>query len=207
VLPKNEIIRVVPKQVKTAKSSLILKAPKTEGSIRKQYLTTPLLREIKERMEEIEANKEFFAKEYQDYGLLLCRPDGRPIDPKDLDKWFKDWQSAMKIEDQIEFQGLRKSGQMHKVRLTNNNYQLVAENGGQSAEVLMSNYNEALDSEKRTLSLLVETSFYPQDVTVSEPNPANDNADAVMQALKNSPELSAQILQLLLSGTLSAARV
>lgn len=50
----------------------------------------------------------------------------------------------------IDLQGLRKSGQMHKVRLTKNNYQLVAENGGQSPEVLMSNYNEALDTEKRT---------------------------------------------------------
>jgi len=46
---------------------------------------------------------------------------------------------------------------MHKVRLSQNNYQLVAENSGQSPEVLMSNYNEAWESEKRTLSLLVET--------------------------------------------------
>jgi hypothetical protein len=204
VLPKNEIIRVIPKQVKTAKSSLILKAPKTEGSCRKQYLTTPLLREIKERMEEIKANKEFFSKEYQDYGLLLCRPDGRPIDPKDLDKWFKEWQNAMKIEDQIEFQGLRKSGQMHKVRLTNNNYQLVAENGGQSAEVLMSNYNEALDSEKRTLSLLVETSFYPQEALPKDSTQPFENLETVLQVIQSSPELSAQILQLLLAGAVSA---
>jgi hypothetical protein len=32
----------------------------------------------------------------------------------------------------------------------------------------MSNYNEAWNSEKRTLSLLVETSFYPQAVTDTE---------------------------------------
>ena len=73
----------------------------------------------------------------------------------------------MNIETPIELQGLRKSGQMHKVRLTSNNYQLVAENSGQSPQVLMSNYNEALDSEKRTLSLLVETSFYPKSTADS----------------------------------------
>lgn len=41
VLSKNEIICVFPKEVATAGSSLILKGSKTEGSHRKQCLTTP----------------------------------------------------------------------------------------------------------------------------------------------------------------------
>lgn len=127
VIPKNEILRVFPKGIQSSKSSLILKGPKTEGSFRKQYLTTPLLIEIKERMEQIKRNKEFFREEYHDYGLLICQPDGKPVEPKSLNKSFKKWQAEMNIEDQIEFQGLRKSGQMHKVRLSKNNYQLVAE--------------------------------------------------------------------------------
>ena len=40
-LPKNEIIRIFPKLCPISKSSMILKGPKTEGSYRKQYLTTP----------------------------------------------------------------------------------------------------------------------------------------------------------------------
>jgi len=194
-LPGNEIIRIFKKQTETAKTSMILKGPKTEGSRRKQYLTTPLLREIRERLNEIEELKKFFGDEYQDYGLLICRPDGRPIDPKSLDKSFKKWQTALHIEYQIEFQGLRKSGQMHKVRLTNNNYQLVAENSGQSPEVLMSNYNEALDSEKRTLSTLVEASFYPQQSI--EPLP---DADTLLKTLRSNPELVEQIIRELLPG-------
>lgn len=194
-LPKEEIIRVFPKQDPTDKYSLILKGPKTEGSSRKQYLTTPLLQEIGERIKQIRQNKEFFSEEYQDYGLLICHPDGRPFDPKSFDKSFKRFQESMQIKDQIDFQGLRKSGQMHKVRLTKNNYQLVAENGGQSPEVLMSNYNEVLDSEKRTLSLLVETSFYPQENNVAKLS--SRDADVILQAIQSSPELSKQILQLL----------
>lgn len=205
VIPKNEIIRIFPKTIPSAKSSLILKGPKTEGSVRKQYLTTPLLLEIKERLDQIRSNKEFFGKEYHDYGLLICQPDGKPIDPKSLNKSFKKWQSEMNIEDQIEFQGLRKSGQMHKVRLSKNNYQLVAENSGQSPEVLMSNYNEALESEKRTLSLMVETSFYPQTSTAGVKTPtAGLEMDAVLQAIQNNPELSKQILQTLLLGAVHA---
>jgi len=142
----------------------------------------------------LERNKAFFGPEYQDYGLLICQPDGRPLDPNIFARWFKDEQAAQKLEDQIEFQGLRKSGQMHKVRLTKNNYQLVAENSGQSPEVLMSNYNEALESEKRALSQLVESSFYPQATP-----PPDQNAEEILQAIRGNPALSQQILQVLLS--------
>lgn len=202
VLPKDEIIRVFPKQTATAKRSLILKGPKTEGSHRKQYLTTPLLHEIRERLTQIKNDTAFLGDEYHDYGLLICQPDGRPIDPKHFDKWFKDYQRSLNIENQIEFQGLRKSGQMHKVRLTQNNYQLVAENSGQSPEVLMSNYNEALDSEKRALSVLIETSFYPPDAVQSSTTVSE--AKTILQSLSGNPELTRQILQSLLTGAVCA---
>ena len=198
VLPQNEIIRVFPKQVNTSKSHMILKAPKTEGSYRKLYLTTPLIQEIKERIEEIEKCKTYYGADYQDYGLLICQPDGRPIEPHSFSRSFNVWQTKLGIpaNEQIEFQGLRKSGQMHKVRLSQNNYQLVAESSGQSPEVLMSNYNEALETEKRTLSMLVETNFYPG----SKQEPKADSqpeAAAIMHLLQENPELSKQLLQLI----------
>jgi integrase len=205
-LPGNEIIRVFPKQVPSAKSSLILKDPKTEGSHRKLYLTFPLMREIQERLAQIKRNKEFFGKEYFDYGLLLCHPDGRPIDPKSLVAPLKKRQAHLPKDEQIEFQGLRKSGEMHKIRLSKNNFQLVAENGGHSPEVLMRNYNEVLESEKKTLAAMVEANFY-------QGNGANGNTDYahgdsgledVMQKIQENPALAGQIMQLLLAGAMSA---
>lgn len=206
-LPKGEIIRVFPKQHENTKSSLILKTPKTEGSIRKQYLPGPLLQEIRKRIDEIKHNKEFFGDSYQDCGLLICHSDGSPIDPKNLDKEFKEWQKTLKIDDKIEFQGLRKSGQMHKVRLTNNNYLLVAETGGQTAPVLMDHYDEPLESEKRNLAHLVEEDFYHQGKTDNMVPPSNENTDsattipssnktdAVVQAMREDPEFSKKVLQ------------
>ena len=60
--------------------------------------------------------KAYFDDLYSDYGLLLCQADGRPIDQKALGKAFKELQRSLRIpkEEQIEFQGLRKSGQMKK---------------------------------------------------------------------------------------------
>lgn len=203
VLPKNEVIRVFPKLVPTSKSSLILKGPKTEDSHRKQYLTEPLIREIQERLAEIEENKRFFGSDYQDYGLLICQPDGRPLDPNNLESAFRKHQDRINVpfEDRIDIQGLRKSGQMHKVRLSKNDYQLVAESAGQSPEVLMSNYNEALDSEKRALSRMVEGSFYPQQETAT---PAPDEVTALVAKLQQNPDLQRQLLQNLLLGAVGA---
>ena len=150
-------------------------------------------------MDEIKANKAFFGEEYQDNGLLICQPNGAPIDPNNLCKMFKKWQTSMHIEDQIEFQGLRKSGQMYKIRLSKNNYQLVAESAGQSPEVLMSNYNEALEDEKRTLSLLVETDFYPNTTAVPAASANTSDTALLLEKIKSDPGFSAQLLQLLLS--------
>ena len=105
------------------------------------------------------------------------------------------------FEDRIDIQGLRKSGQMHKVRLSKNDYQLVAESAGQSPEVLMSNYNEALDSEKRALSRMVEGSFYPQQETAT---PAPDEVTALVAKLQQNPDLQRQLLQNLLLGAVGA---
>ncbi len=201
VLPKQEVLQIFPKQVPTAKSSLILKGPKTEDSHRKQYLTAPLLKELRKRLMEIEENKSFFQEEYQDYGLLICQANGRPIDPKNLEKGFKEHQKKLGIpeKERIDFQGLRKSGQMHKVRLSQNNYQLVAESAGQSPEVLMNHYNEALDYEKRALSRLVEGSFYPQEELHVEDKDSAD-VSALLAQLEQNPGLRQALLQNLMHG-------
>ena len=195
-LPKEKIVRIIPKQIGASKSSFVLKAPKTEDSYRKQYLTAPLVDEIRQRLDEIRYNKDLLGDEYQDYGLLICRPDGRPIDPNHLCKAFKKWQAKFQIPDPIDFQGLRKSGQMHKVRLSQNNYQLVAENSGQSPEVLMSNYNEALESEKRNLSHLVESDLYPSEKCQSF-SPQSIEPELLLQRLRQDPGFAKQLLELL----------
>ena len=86
---------------------------------------------------------------------------------------------------------------MHKVRISQNNYQLVAESSGQSPEVLMSNYNEALDSEKKNLSQLVEADLYPAQAA-SVPVPISQVV--LLERIKNDPALAQQLLQLLLGG-------
>ena len=88
---------------------------------------------------------------------------------------------------------------MHKVRISQNNYQLVAESSGQSPEVLMSNYNEALDSEKRDLSRLVESDLYPAKQIYSDrPSEKDFDTDLLLQKIRSDPDFSRELMQLLL---------
>lgn len=201
-LSKNEVIHVFPKSIARSKSSLVLISPKTDESARKLYLTAPLLKEIAQRIEEIKSCKDYLRDEYQDQGLLICFPDGRLYDPKSLQKFFKEHQCAEGVApgEHIQLQGLRKSGQMHKVRITGNNYQLVAENGGQSPEVLISNYNEALDEEKRSLAKLVEGSFYPSKE--KKATDVDNDMARMMKLIKQKPDFGKQLLQNLLQKAL-----
>lgn len=82
--------------------------------MRKQYLTRPLVQEIKERIAEINKVKELLGPEYQDNGFLICQPDGRPVDPNNLCKSFKEWQSTMNITDQIDFRAYASQGRCTK---------------------------------------------------------------------------------------------
>ena len=185
---------------------MILKGLKTEGSLRKQYLTAPLMQEIRERMKEIEEHKDFLGSEYNDYGLLMCQSDGRPLDPRAFDKQFKKLQiiSGIPENKRIEFQGLRKSGQMYKGRLSQNNYQLVAESSGQSPEVLMAHYNEALDSEKRDLSKMVEQSFYPRaEIGQTTQAHADTSLDELLHKIQQSSTENRALLKDLLAKALA----
>jgi Phage integrase family. len=197
-LKSEDVIRVFPKQKATAKTSIILKSLKTEGSYRKNYIPAPLMQCIRERLDQIERNKEFFGSDYQDYGLLICYPNGCPIESKELNPMFKKTLKEHGITDIIEFQGLRKSGQMHKVRLTQNDYQLVAETGGHSPQVLMSNYNEAMDSEKRKLAALIGADLFHQE---SENEGGTDlSQQAIFEVLEKNPEMKYMLMQLINSG-------
>lgn len=77
-----------------------------------------------------------------------------------------------------------RAGKVVGINVGTIDFQLVAESSGQSPEVLMSDCNEALDSEKRTLSLLVETSFYPKPTQNEQKAPSPIQASELMEQLQ-----------------------
>ena len=65
----------------------------------------------------------------------------------------------------------------------------------------MSNYNEVLDTEKRALAKMVESSFYPD---AKQRSAADTNADQLLTKLRQNPALAQQLLQSLLMSAIPA---
>ena len=193
-IPKDEIIRIFPKQKDFAKSLLILKTPKTDDSERKLFLNAILIEEIRHRIQQIENCKSFFGSEYHDYGLLFSQPNGDPIETGLMERWFHDWQVTNAFEPVIDFQGIRKSSSMYKLRLNGFNYQEVqGDTGHTTPTVLMEHYNEALEFERRNLALKIQDDFYPKPKDESVPD--NEAIEKLLAAVKSDPQLLNKIMQ------------
>jgi len=168
ILPKQVVKYIFPQQVKDSKTRLILKDLKTEKSLRIQYMTPPLRNEIARRLKQIEINKSFYGSSYHDYGLLLCHPNGDPLEPRILDRWFKKWQRKQDCLDFLDFQGIRKSAQMHKKRLRTPTTPALQAIGAHTPEVIQKHYDEFLEADKRKLIDAVEFDFYTREDYASE---------------------------------------
>jgi len=193
-IPKDEILRIFPKQTDFSKSHIILKTPKTDESERKLFINTYLLEEILQRINQIKKCKNFFGSDYHDYGLLFCQPNGDPIETSLMERWFHGWQIKNGVDPVIDFQGLRKSSSMYKLRMSGFNYQEVqGDTGHTTPTVLMEHYNEALEFERRNLAVKIQEDFYPQPKTNSD---ADDDAiEKLLEAVKGDPQLLKKLMQ------------
>lgn len=158
-------------------------------------MTLPLMKEIARRLNQIEVNKTFYGPDYHDYGLLLCHANGDQLEPRILDKWFKKWQRREQYANLLDFQGVRKSAQMHKRRLEPE--PAVKATGGRSDEVLERHYNEKLERDKAILIQRVERDFYiRKDYTEKEWQERQaQEVDSISKTLMNNPEMFQQVMQ------------
>ena len=75
-------------------TALVLKEPKTKTSTRKVFLPKTVAEMLKERYQEIQEYKELFGDEFQDFNLVFCNANGRPMESqiitRALQKLIKD---------------------------------------------------------------------------------------------------------------------
>ena len=78
---------------------------------------------------------------YRNCGQLFRLPDGLPIAPELLTKWYRQWRSAHPEFEQIVFHGLRHSSATYQLLQSDGDFKSVQENTGHAtAAVLMDTY-------------------------------------------------------------------
>lgn len=200
-LDEKDIIQVFPSMMNGTSTNLVLKKPKTESSIRKVWLPKTLayiLRKWKEEQDEV---KSFFGDEYYDYDLVVALPNGRPSESRVIEKEFNKLKEKLELPN-VVFHSLRHSSTTYKLKLNKGDIKATqGDTGHAQIDMITDVYAHILDEDRKINAQKFEEAFYSRcDLrSVRPPEYENNNPDLtnVVQALQNSPELTAMLSNLI----------
>ena len=110
---------------------------------------------------------------------LILLPDGLPIAPELLTKWYRQWRSVHPEFEQIVFHGLRHSSATYQLLQSDGDFKSVQGNTGHAtASVLMDTYAHTQDKPRLELTEKIEANFYSQDLTSAAPQPRQNEKPA-----------------------------
>ncbi len=204
-LTKMDIMYRFPNLYPGTKTYLVLKQPKTKGSIRNVYIpqtVTYKLKTLRQMQEKMKA--ELGDDGYMDYGLMICQANGRPIMTEHLNKHFKDILTAMAMPDvnvdEIVFHSLRHTSAGVKLKVSGGDLKAVQGDGGWSTpDMVTKRYAHIMDEDRIVLASEIEEKFYQRHAVASEPlsqqKSSEFDTNALVSMITNNPELLTKILQ------------
>ena len=195
-LPKMDILFRFPNLYPGTRTVIVLKQPKTEGSIRTVYIPETVAKKLEKLREmQMKLKLELGDDGYMDYGLIICQANGRPIMTEHLNKRFKEVLIGLNDPtinvDNVVFHSLRHTSTGVKLRLSKGDLKAVQGDGGwNSPDMVTKRYAHILDEDRRRLADEMEQSFYKgkaEEAPVAAA-PALD-AEALASLLASNPEL------------------
>ena len=146
-------------------SALVLKKPKTKKSSRTLYLTRPLKEELLAWLEKLRQDELAMDGRYRNCGQLFRLPNGMPVAPEALSKWYRAWRAEHPEFEKIVFHGLRHSSATYQLIESGGNIKAVQGNTGHATTgILMDTYAHTQDKPRLELAEKLEADFYSQDI-------------------------------------------
>ena len=175
-----QIYHTFPDRREGSKSSLILKRTKTKKSNRVLYMTKPLKEELLAWLDKMKQDEQSAPEKYSNCGQLFRLPDGLPIAPDVLTKWYRMWRAEHPEFEKIVFHGLRHSSATYQLLQSGGDFKSVQGNTGHAtATVLMDTYAHTQDKPRLELTEKIEADFYTQDVAGAKPQEPPENKTPV----------------------------
>lgn len=172
----SQIYHIFPDRREGSKSSLILKKTKTKKSNRVLYMTKPLKEELLAWLEKLKQDEQNAPEKYSNCGQLFRLPDGLPIAPDVLTKWYRQWRAEHPEFERIVFHGLRHSSATYQLLQSGGDFKSVQGNTGHpTAAVLMDTYAHTQDKPRLELTEKIEANFYTQALTPTAPQQAGES--------------------------------
>lgn len=128
---RDEVFLTFPEIKKTGcTTSLVLKTPKTESSVRTIYLpftVVEMLRDTKSRQDDIKADLQ---GEYQDFNLVVAQDNGRPFEEHTIAKKIKALIEEFHLTP-VVFHSLRHSSTSMKLKISGGDVKTVQKDTGE----------------------------------------------------------------------------
>ena len=176
----NQIYHIFPDQREGSSSALVLKKPKTKKSSRTLYLTRPLKEELLAWLEKLRQDELAMDGRYRNCGQLFRLPNGMPVAPEALSKWYRTWRAEHPEFEKIVFHGLRHSSATYQLIESGGNIKAVQGNTGHATTgILMDTYAHTQDKPRLELTEKIEADFYSQDVAGAKPQEPPENKTPV----------------------------
>ncbi len=159
-LEQKDVLFVFPTKTKLTSTVLVLKAPKTEGSVRKVFLPRTVAQMLITWKEEQDSVKDALGSEYTDYNLVLAGPTGFPVEQSTIGSAFKKLIAENDLPN-VVFHSLRHSSITYKLKLNGGDVKSVQGDSGHSQTTMVTDvYSHILDDDRRINALLFEDAFY-----------------------------------------------
>ena len=180
-------------------TTLVLKTPKTESSVRTIYLPPTVIHALRQAWEHQMALKNEIGSVYQDFNLVVARDNGRPFEEHNISEKLKTLIQTNNLRP-VVFHSLRHSSTSVKLKISGGDIKAVqGDTGHAQANMVTDVYSHIMDSSRKHLAQQMEAQFFltsPESKKAAAQLPMDSSTKQLIQLLKSSPEIADPLLQM-----------
>ena len=174
-------------------TSLVLKSPKTESSVRKVYLPRTVALALREVKSTQDALKLLIGDEYADYGLVIAHEDGRPYEERQIAALLRKLIAENDLRP-VVFHSLRHCSASLKLQIGGGNIKAVqGDTGHAQARMVTDLYAHTHNEDRRRLAQKVDEDFFQKRPSEAKKAAAHE-ADLAYQLLQDNPDIAKLII-------------
>ena len=177
----------------TSTTSLVLKLPKTESSVRKVYLPKTVALALREVKSSQDALKLLIGDEYADHGLAIAHDDGRPYEERQIAALLRKLIAEHDLRP-VVFHSLRHCSASLKLQIGGGNIKAVqGDTGHAQARMVTDLYAHTHHEGRRRLAQKVDEDFFQKRQSEMK-KAAVDKANLAYQLLQENPDIAKLII-------------
>ena len=191
---RSQVIFTFPEWKQTdSTTSLVLKSPKTESSVRKVYLPRTVALALREVKSTQDALKLLIGDEYADYGLVIAHEDGRPYEERQIAALLRKLIADCDLRP-VVFHSLRHCSASLKLQIGGGNIKAVqGDTGHAQARMVTDLYAHTHNEDRRHLAQKVDEDFFQKRPSEAKKAAAHE-ADLAYQLLQDNPDIAKLII-------------